>query len=133
MIDRAVAEFGHRMGIEGFALSSAATGKGELAGLSVAGLGKLYLERAGEPGNDEEELIVYVARDVPPHGWDIFREALRLCDYRHGHPLPLTAARHGDQLLLLTRLRAGRLTAADLENAVQFLSAMGARLFNRAQ
>lgn len=131
MIDHAVAEFGRRMGLEGFALKAGAAGSGELAGLRVTGLGQLYFERVGFPGHDDEELLVYVVRGVPPHEKDIYREALRLCDYRHGHPLPLTAARHGDQLLLLTRLRAVRLTAAALENAVQFLSIMGERLFTR--
>lgn len=130
MIERAIAEFGHRMGIEGFALSPGTTGAGNLAGLTVTGLGQLYLEQAGDPGHDDEELLVYVVRDVPPHELELFREALRLCDYRHGHPLPLAAARHGDRLLLLTRLRAARLTAAALENAVHFLTAMSQRLFH---
>lgn len=131
MIDHAVAEFGRRMGIEGFALKAGAAGSGELAGLRVAGLGHLYLERAGTPGQDDDALLIYVVRDVPPHEKELYSEALRLCDYRHGHPLPLTAARRGDHLLLLTRLRAERLTAAALENAVQFLSTVCGKLFTR--
>lgn len=130
MIDHAVAEFGRRMGLDGFALQSG-TGAGTLAGLAVTGLGRVFFERVGDPGDEDEELLIYVVRDVPAHDREIFLAALSLCDYRHGHPLPLSAARRGDQLLLLTRLRAARLTAAALENAVQFLSAMCERLFSR--
>ena len=130
MIEHAIAEFGRRMGLDGFALKTGTPGSGELAGLGVAGLGHFYFERVGEVGQESEELLVYLAREVPPHEQDLFREALELCDYRHGHRLPLTAARHKDQLLLITRLRPARLTAATLENAVQFLAAMGARLFD---
>ena len=115
MLEYEIEAFGHRLGLDGLALSPAG-----LARLDIENVGSLYLERAEERGHDE--LLVYLAVPLPAHDGGATRRLLELCDYRRGFSLPVSAAEAGGRALLLTRMEESAVTAAGLENALRFLS-----------
>lgn len=114
MLDREISEFGRRMGMPGFALS---TDNG-VAALDVHSLGRVYFERS------EEEILIYLASPVPAHESEFPRRVLSLCGYLHAHPQPLYGGVHAGQVVLLTRVPERTVTAASLETSVAFLGHM---------
>lgn len=115
MLEQELNEFGRRMGLAGLSFSPDG-----LAALDVERMGRLHLEKNGKPG--AEELLVYLARPCPTHDREAPERALSLCHYRYPRPFPLSAGMHGDQLIMLTRLREREVTAANLEKAALFLA-----------
>ena len=111
MLDGALNEFGKRMGLPARAFSPDG-----LAALDVQELGRLHFERSH--GNEGEELLIYIARDLPGYDTGTVGRALALSHYRHNLAFPISAGLRGDTLLLLTRVPANRASAALLENAV---------------
>lgn len=135
MLDNAVEEFGRRMGLPNLSLPP--TG---VMALDVQGLGRLHLECASHQAQglqspkvadaeDDERLLLCLARPMPVHETHRRRKALELCHHNHGHPLPLTAGLRGDDLVLLTWLQGRDLHGVALENAVRFLAGMADRIF----
>ena len=110
MLDAALNDFGKRMGLPALAFSAEG-----LAALDVQDLGRLYFERSH--GDAGEELLIYLARDIPGYDDGMVGRALALCHYRHNTPFALSAGLRGDTLLLLTRVPAKQASAAMLENA----------------
>ena len=114
MLDAALNDFGKRMGLPDLAFSPEG-----LAALDVHELGRLHFERCH--GDAGEELLIYLAREIPGYDDGTVGRALALCHYRHNTAFSLSAGLRGDTLLLLTRIPSRQATAATLENAVMLL------------
>ena len=114
MLDAALNDFGKRMGLPTLAFSPEG-----LVALDVQDLGRLHFERSH--GKAGEELLVYLARDIPGYDDGTVARALGLCHYGHGATFTIAAGLRGDTLLLLTRIPARQASAAVLENAVMRL------------
>lgn len=114
MLDRELGEFGRRMGLPGLAFN----GNG-LAALDVSRVGRLHFEKCSSAG--EPELLLYLARESPPHDRGLPERALAECHHGRPRPYPLTAGMAGDRLILLTRLPERQATAAEMEKAALFL------------
>ena len=69
-LEHEIAQFGQRMGFANLPLSPDGT-----VALEIEGMGRLYLEQR------PEELLLYLARPVPPHDRDMPRRILALCHY----------------------------------------------------
>lgn len=110
-LEHEIAQFGQRMGMANLAFPP----EGPLA-LDIATVGRVYFERG--PG----ELLLYLARDVPPHDGDAARRILSLCHYGKGHPIPLHGGLHKGQAILISRVAERGAVASFLENAVRYLS-----------
>lgn len=115
MLEQELDEFGKRMGLPGLAFN-----RNGLTALDVERMGRLHLEKNARAG--VEELLIYLARPCPSHDREVTERALERCHYRHADPFPLSASRHNNQLILLTRLPERDTTAAAMEKAVLFLA-----------
>jgi type III secretion system chaperone SycN len=110
--EHVIAEFGRRMG-----LPSLTIGRDKPVQLHIEGMGALFIEEAGE------EILLYLARDFPPHDQDAPRRALALCRPELARPFPVHAGLHRDNtLVFLTRFTAETFSLQDLERAVPALS-----------
>ena len=114
MLDNALNEFGKRMGLPALAFSP-----GGVAALDVRDLGRLHFERKN--GGLDEELLVYLAWDIPGYDDKTVGRALAMAHYTHADPFIIYAGLRGDTLFLLTRMSARQVTAALLENTVMHL------------
>jgi len=113
-----IAEFGRRMGLESLALE-----RDKPAHLHLDGLGSLFIEEAGE------DILLYLARDFPPHDRDVPRRALALCRPGLPRPFPVYAGLYkSNTLMFLTRFTPKTFSLQGLEQAVPFL----ARLLDEA-
>jgi type III secretion system chaperone SycN len=110
-LDHEIAQLGRRMGIANLAFSS----EGIMA-LDIAGMGRVYFERK------PDELLVYLARPAPAHASGMPRRLLTACHHGKAHPVPLSGGLHNGQAILLTRLAERSVTAAVLENCVNYLA-----------
>ena len=115
LLQSAIEEFGQRIGMANLAVEPEG-----VAALDISGLGRLYLEISSKSGH--EELLVYLAKPVPPHDHDVARRALTFCHYSHAHAMPFWAGLHKDDLVVLTRFSEREATGQALENAAIFLS-----------
>ena len=115
MLDYEIEAFGRRLGLDSLALSLQGT-----ACLNIENVGRLYLEKAEQRGR--VELLVYVAAPLPVPDGGATRRLLEVCDYRHGHPLPVAAGVVSGQAVLLTRMEESSVTAAGIENALRMLA-----------
>ena len=110
-LEHEIAHLGRRMGIDNLALSP----EGVMA-ITVEGMGRIYFERRSE------EMLAYLARPFPPYDRDLPRRLLEACHYSKAHPVPLSGGLHNGQAILLTRLVERGVTAASLENIVNYLA-----------
>ena len=109
-LDHEIAQLGRRMGIADLAFSS----EGIMA-LDIASMGRIYFERK------PEELLVYLARSASAHDRGMPGRLLAACHHGKAQPVPLSGGLHNGQAILLTRLAERSVTAAALENCVNFL------------
>lgn len=120
MLDKEIAIFGQRMGIENLVLPPDAP-----IVFEVDGMGTLHIELTPEQyGEDayQNALLIYLARPVPSYDTNTARRVLELSHFKHAHPYPLQGAIHGDYAVLLTRLSLEHVTSANMENAIYFLA-----------
>ncbi|MFI3272813.1 MAG: type III secretion chaperone SycN [Pseudomonadota bacterium] len=120
MLEKEIAIFGQRMGIEGLVLPPDAP-----IVFQVDGMGTLHIELTPEQyGEDayQNALLIYLARPVPSYDTGTARRVLELSHFQHAHPFPLQGAVHGDYAVLLTRLAINDVTSATMENAIHFLA-----------
>ena len=110
-LEHEIAQFGQRMGFANLPLSPDGT-----VALEIEGMGRLYLEQR------PEELLLYLARPVPPHDRDMPRRILALCHYGKAHSFLLSGGMHKGQAILLTRMPERGVTTAFLENAATYLA-----------
>ena len=115
MLAYEIRAFGQRLGLDSLELSAEG-----LARLDIEGIGAFYLELAEQGGR--RELLIYLSSPLPEHDTDSTRRLLKLCDYRNGLPMPLSAGVFSGRAILLTRIDEGEVTAASLENALRFLA-----------
>lgn len=109
-----IAEFGRSIGIEQL---SPDPDIGGAVQLTFGGDGILGLE----PG--EDELLIYLARAVPPHDADIKARALAAVGPEQGWTWPVHAGTRGaDRLVFLVRLPQSEVTLATLEQALELLT-----------
>jgi type III secretion system chaperone SycN len=113
-----IAEFGRRMGLPSLALEGDTPVQ-----LHIEGMGSLFLEAAGE------DILLYLARDFPPHDRDAPRRALALCRSGLARPFPVQAGLYKhNTLVFLTRFTPKTFSLQGLEQAVPVL----ARLLDEA-
>ena len=110
-LEHEIEQLGRRMGLAELALSA----DGMLA-FEVEGMGRVYFEHKAE------ELLIYLACATPPHDRDIARRILTVCHHRNAHPVPLSGGIHKGQTILLTRIAERNISAALLENTVNYLA-----------
>ena len=111
-MEHVIAEFGRRMGLMSLVLE-----RGKPVRLNMEGLGTLFIEDAGE------EILLYLARDFPPHDRDVPRRALALCRSGLARPFPVYAGLYKDNtLIFLTRFNAEKISLQVLEEAVPILA-----------
>lgn len=73
----------------------------------------------------DDTLLVYLIRPVASYQTDIYREALRLCHYRQGHPLAVQAGLRGEEaLVFLVRLSEAQCNLPNLERAMDLLTGL---------
>jgi type III secretion system chaperone SycN len=110
--EHVIAEFGRRMG-----LPSLAPEGDKPVQLHIEGMGSLFIEEAGE------DVLLYLARDFPPHDRDAPRRALALCRSALARPFPVQAGLYKDNtLVFLTRFTPKNFSLQGLEQAVPVLS-----------
>lgn len=117
-LEHEIAQLGRRMGIAGLALSP----QGMLA-FDVEGMGRLYLECKADA------LLIYLSRPAPSYDTTLPRRVLALCHYSNAHPVLLDGGIHNGQVILLTRMAERGVTAAALENTVDYLAQQMNRVF----
>ena len=117
MIDHELNELGRRLGLPGLSLND----EGRLQ-LDMDNVGSLSFER--DPADPESPLTISLAVAVAPdEAPRRFEAALKRCDWRNAHALPLRAALHRDHLIYAVRIEPRQASAATLENAVRLLLA----------
>jgi type III secretion system chaperone SycN len=110
-VDDAIAEFGRSLGLPGLQLGDQAP-----INLVFEKSGTLFIER------QESDLVLYVARQVPPHEDRWAEAALALCHPRQRWPLPVRAGLRGDDtLVLITRIAEREVSVPTLQSAVELL------------
>jgi type III secretion system chaperone SycN len=116
--EHVIAEFGRRMGLPSLALE-----RDKPVQLHIEGMGALFIEAA------EEDILLYLARNFPPHDLDAPRRALVLCRSGLARPFPVQAGLYkNNTLVLLTRFSPKAFSLQSLEQAVPAL----ARLLDEA-
>jgi len=116
--EHVITEFGRRMGLPSLVME-----RDKPVQLHIEGMGSLFIEQAGE------EILLYLARDFPPHDRNAPRRALALCRPGLARPFPVYAGLHkNNALIFLTRFTAGNFSLQGLEQAVPVL----ARLLDEA-
>lgn len=102
-IEDTIQRFGYQLGIEHLAL-----GQSGMLCLEIERLGALFIEQL------HNDVLMYLARQVPAYRNDVAGKALQLCHFSHNHPYPLNAAFLEDTRLLF----ACRIPDADFDLAV---------------
>jgi type III secretion system chaperone SycN len=116
--EHVIAEFGRRMGLPALALE-----RDKPVQLRIEGMGSLFIEEA------EEDVLLYLARDFPPHDRDAPRRALALCRCGLARPFPVQAGLYkNNTLVFLTRFTPKTFSLQGLEQTVPVL----ARLLDEA-
>ncbi|MCL1916666.1 MAG: CesT family type III secretion system chaperone [Desulfovibrionaceae bacterium] len=107
-----ITEFGRRIGLPSLTL-----GRDKPVQLHIEGMGTLCIEEGGE------EILVYLARDFPPHDQDAPRRALALCRPELARPFPVSAWLYkNNTLVFLTRFTTKTFSLQVLEQAVPVLA-----------
>jgi len=110
--EHVIAEFGRRMG-----LPSLSIGRDKPAQLHLEGMGSLFIEEG------EEEILLYLARNFPPHDREAPRRALALCRPGLTRPFPVYAGLYkNNTLVFLTRFSKKAFSLQGLEQAVPVLA-----------
>lgn len=105
-------EFGSLMGIDGFGL-----GEQGVAALQIEGMGLFCIEPR------ERDIVAYLVRELPAYAGEAPRKALELCDWRRGHPFPVTAGMKGETTLaFLMQIPEREVSLQTLENGLQYLA-----------
>ncbi len=108
-VEDTLRQFGRNMGIEDLELNARG-----VCCLVLERRGTVYIERRGE------EILVYLARQVPYLDLPSMKTALRLCHFKNRRPLPVVAGmQDDDRLIFLTRIEAKQFTLPLLERAIQ--------------
>ena len=109
-----ITEFGRRIGLPSLAL-----GRDKPVQLHIEGMGTLCLEEG------EEEILVSLARDFPPHDQDAPRRALALCRPELARPFQVSAWLYkSNTLVFLTRFTTKTFSLQSLEQAVPVLASL---------
>lgn len=86
------------------------------AALDVQGLGTLGFEAV------QQEVIIFLARTIPPFTEGALHRALQSCQPSHGYPFTVQAALKGDDLLLfVARLPETEFSLPNIDRAVRLL------------
>lgn len=115
MLDYEIEAFGRRLGLDSLVFSPQG-----VACLNIENVGSLYLEKS--EGRGRVELLVYVSAPLPVPDNGATRRLLEICDYRHGHAMPVFAGAFSGRAVLLTRMEESSVTAAGIENALRMLT-----------
>lgn len=115
MLAYEIQAFGQRLGLDSLALD-----RNGLAQLNIDGIGSLFLELSDSGGR--RELLVYLAAQLHEHDDAAPRRLLEACDFRQGHPFPLSAGVFSGRAIVLTRIEERQVTASGIENALRFLA-----------
>jgi type III secretion system chaperone SycN len=117
-MDDTISEFGRSMGLTNLAFDQEG-----LICLDFESLGTLFLEKA------DEYMLIYLAREVPPHETGILGRALALCHFRHNLPFAVnTAFGADDRLFFLVRLVENDVSLPILEKSIDLLSQLHSRV-----
>lgn len=112
LMESTVAAFGQSLGMDDLRPDG-----NNLVSLQFEQRGQFCLEGAGDT------LLVYLIRPIQSYQTGIYREALRLCHYRQGHPLSVQAGLKGeDALVFLVRLSEAQCSLPNLERAMDLLT-----------
>ncbi|MDR1086476.1 MAG: CesT family type III secretion system chaperone [Deltaproteobacteria bacterium] len=114
MLERAITEFGQRLGLGTLTLSP-----GRPLTLKIDRLGSLTLELA----KAAPEVLMSLAAPLAPYDRSVMRRALETCSYDRNRPLALAAGCQADYLLLMARLPVSGIQGRDLERAAETLMA----------
>ena len=116
-------EFGRNLGLIDFRWPEAG-----MAAFAFDARGTLYLEER------DETLLIYLVRSLDLHqrSPDLFKNALRLCHYRHQWPYIVQAGlRDEAHLVFLARLPVREVTLPALEQALELLTRLHERCVER--
>ena len=113
-IEETVSAFGRSMGLDGLTFND----RGVIC-LEIEDTGLLYIERPERDG----DIVVYLARKMPPGpaGWA--KKALSLPHHKNMMPRKVCCGLKGsDVLVFLTRIRPREFVQSELEQAVALLT-----------
>ena len=114
VFDDVLREFGALLGLEDFK-----TGANGVAALEIEGLGVFCLEAKGA------EVTAYLVRTLPTHALGAPAKALALCDWRRGHPFPVSAGLKGEgTLAFLMRIPERSFSLQVVEEALNYLAGL---------
>jgi len=117
-IEDTLRRFGKNMGLGGLSFN-----EDGVCCLEMERTGELYIEQR------EEDVFVYLARQVPYPEASLLRKALGLVHFRNGYPLPVAAGVKGDDRLIFVTWVDGRdFSLPVLEDAFRLLKNLFARL-----
>lgn len=83
--------------------------------LDIEHTGRLYLER------EEEHILIYLTRNVPPYAHGVYAKALSLCHFKESLPYDVHAGKREDHLVFLIRMPATAFSPPNLERALALL------------
>ena len=89
LVSDVLADFGRSIGIEGLSFNDS-----NVASLKFEFIGDLYIEQV------DENVLIYVMRQIDRPSKEIYSAALELCHWRHNHPFAVNAAIRGDRRLV---------------------------------
>jgi type III secretion system chaperone SycN len=109
--DDALGRFGQTLGIEGLSFDG-----GDSVRMEFEASGALYFERL------DEEILIYLVRELERPDVDVLARALALCHWRHNHPFPVHAGLHGErQLAFAIRIPQSEFDVPTIERVISFL------------
>jgi type III secretion system chaperone SycN len=90
LADQTVADFGRSMGMDGLAFD-----ENGLVCLDIERTGTLYLEYRQQ----EQQVLVYLARTMDSLQEQWLEQALARCHYQYNHPMDISCGLKGDNIL----------------------------------
>lgn len=117
MVYDEIEDFGRRIG-----LSALDLGNGSVT-LDIEEIGRLTLTLKNDPGQ-EAELSLMLVRDFPQEPEKTARRLLHEADWRANPPYTIQTGVLNERVFVLTRLAEGKIQAAEIENALRFLTAL---------
>lgn len=117
MVYDEIEEFGRRIGLAALDL-----GNGPVT-LDIEEIGRLTLTLKNDPGQ-EAELSLMLVREFPQEPAKTARKLLREADWRTNPPYTIQTGVLNERVFVLTRLAEGRIVAAEIENALRYLTAL---------
>ena len=110
-VEQTISEFGASVGIDALSLNDAG-----VVTLQFEQLGTLYIERRNE------EILIYLVRDVEHPDAALFRRVLSCCHHQHHHPFPVHAGLRGEtSIVFLIRMPEADFILPNLERAMNLL------------